>query len=92
MADMPSIQRMAETYAEVRMHQATLQKTGYFYKAMTKEGYIIRSHPAVAALSDADRRLRPMLAEFGLTPASRTRVKGDSDGNPPEDPLADFGI
>jgi phage terminase small subunit len=37
---------------------------------------MIRPHPLVAMLADADRRYRGWESEFGLTPASRPRVPG----------------
>jgi P27 family predicted phage terminase small subunit len=88
-ADVVAIQRLVETYAEVRDLQALLEKEDRFYWAETKTGSIMRAHPAVAALSDADRRLRALLTDFGLTPASRSKVKGDTDGKQ-EDPLQEF--
>src|SRR3712207_9351656 len=42
------------------------------------------AHPAVALAADADRRLKSWLNEFGLTPASRSRVSASTepDSNP----------
>lgn len=91
-ADIVAIQRLAECYAEVRVLQETCRLEGRFYESATKEGVIVRAHPAVGALSEADRRLRAYLTDFGLTPASRTRVKGDGNGDTPKDPLIEFGI
>lgn len=91
-ADIASIQRLVECYAEVRVLQDICRLEGRFYESKTKEGIIIRAHPAVGALSEADRRLRAYLTDFGLTPASRTRVKGDGNGDAPKDPLSEFGV
>ena len=33
------------------------------------------SHPAVAVMQDADRRIKAWVAEFGMTPSARSRVK-----------------
>jgi P27 family predicted phage terminase small subunit len=88
-ADMLAIQRLAETYAEVLDLQATIKKEGRFYDAPTKEGVIIRAHPAVAMYSDASKRLHSLLTEFGLTPSSRSKVKGPGDGEE-KDPLREF--
>jgi P27 family predicted phage terminase small subunit len=38
---------------------------------------MIRPRPEVRIASDAWRRARAMMQEFGLTPSARTRVKGD---------------
>lgn len=89
-SDMAAVQRLVETYTEVREYMALLNTEEHFYESFTKQGKIIRAHPAVAALAEADRRLRQYLTDFGLTPASRTRVKGDGGGNIPEDPLSQF--
>lgn len=50
---------------------------------------IIRTRPEVAIASDAWKRVRAMLAEFGLTPSSRGRVKA---GGPAAaaDPFAEY--
>lgn len=91
-SDLASLQRMVETYAEIREYQAILKKEGKFYVTYTKQEDMMRkAHPALSALSDADKRFRAYMTDFGMTPASRTRVKGeDSDLN--KDPLSDFGI
>src|SRR4051794_7754205 len=46
----------------------------YFEATTEAGGRIIRPHPAVAAIRDADRRIRAWLVEFGLTPSARSRV------------------
>lgn len=92
LADMASVQRLVECYSEVRDHMATLETEDMFYKSFTKQGTIMRAHPAVAALSEADRRLRAYLIDFGLTPASRTKVKGEGGQNGYKDPLHEFGV
>jgi P27 family predicted phage terminase small subunit len=35
---------------------------------------MIKAHPAAIMKADAWKRLRAMLAEFGMTPASRSKV------------------
>lgn len=88
-ADVLAIQRLVETYTEVLELQAMLEKEDRFYWSETKVGNIMRAHPAVSALSDADKRLRALLTDFGLTPASRSKVKGDGSGSA-KDPLEEF--
>ncbi len=51
-------------------------------------GASIVAHPAVAIRSDAWKRYKSMLVEFGLTPSSRTRIA--TNPNPKASPLADF--
>jgi phage terminase small subunit len=51
---------------------------------------MLRSHPAVAIVADADRRYAMWLSKFGLTPSDRSRVSAaisDTDKNP----FAQFG-
>lgn len=90
-SDVATVQRLVETYAEVRYCMEVLEEEGWFYESETKQGIIKRSHPAAGHLSEADRRLRAYLNEFGLTPASRTRVKGEGGGGKEyKDPLGEF--
>lgn len=50
---------------------------------------LIKSHPAVAMRNDAARRLQSLLAEFGMSPSSRSKVNAkDNDGK--EDPAAQY--
>lgn len=90
--DMAAVQRLVETYAEVRLYMAVLEKEGHFVISSTRHGDNHRAHPAVGALQDADRRFRAYMTDFGMTPSARTKVKGEGNGNAPKDPLADFGI
>ncbi len=49
-SDIAAVQQLVEAYAEVRAHRATLEKDGRFYKSATREGEIMRPHPALASL------------------------------------------
>jgi len=40
----------------------------------TTEGGLIKAHPAVAMRNDAARRMQSLLAEFGMSPSSRSKV------------------
>lgn len=97
-ADGPALQRLAETFADVADLQRRMNNYGsptYLAGAeVDAKGNLIpgtgmiRAYPEAAMLSDADRRLRAMLAEFGLTPASRTRIKLPGGAGKDADPLA----
>jgi len=53
------------------------------------EAGLIKAHPAVAMRNDAARRLQSLLAEFGMTPSSRSKVSAkDEDGK--ADPAAKY--
>jgi P27 family predicted phage terminase small subunit len=57
-------------------------KDGMTYDTKSDAGTIIRAHPANRLSSDAFKKIRMMLVEFGLTPSSRARVhapEGNSD-------------
>ncbi len=54
------------------------------YLGFGKDGVMVRQRPEVAMISDADRRLRAWLAEFGMTASARTRVKVNGEEKPDE--------
>jgi len=49
------------------------------------------TNPAVPARADAWRRVKIMLTEFGLTPASRSKVDVEVAGED-NDPLKKYGL
>lgn len=55
------------------------------YVTHSANGSMVRARPEVAAIAEADRRLKGYLAEFGLTPSTRSRVKAEGGGE--RDPL-----
>lgn len=63
-------------------------KDGLVYKTFTELGFILRPHPANALATNAWRRTAAMLSEFGLTPASRSKVRSDMSDE--VDPLDEF--
>ena len=66
------------------------EKEGYTIEAMTKHGTATIVNPkrkvAEAALANA----KALAAEFGLTPASRSRVAALLSDNTPKDDFAEF--
>ncbi len=48
---------------------------------------MIKPHPAAVMKADAWKRIRAMLSEFGMTPASRSKVgaKGPAEADPLEE-------
>lgn len=72
-----------------RHHCDTLEIEGYTYRTETQTGdVLIKAHPAAIMKADAWKRLRAMLAEFGMTPASRSKVSIKKPGE--VDPIAEF--
>lgn len=86
--DAVAIEMLCEAYADFVAASKALRDFGSdFYETATESGSIMyRAHPALAKKQDADRRIRGWLAEFGLTPSARSRIKLGSDGDKNEDP------
>lgn len=98
-ADAMALEQLCGAYAEYRRHDAVLVSEGETYRAplLDKRGDpvldrelqpvlgIVRTRPEVALRSDADKRLRAWLAEFGLTPSARSKVKADQPADPQPD-------
>lgn len=95
-ADGPALSRLCETYSEIIAAQREIAKPkskggGRFQSVKTMGGdTMVRIHPAVAALQDADRRFRQWAAEFGLTPASRTRIQVNGQPKPDQSPAQKY--
>ncbi|EAA7555987.1 phage terminase small subunit P27 family [Salmonella enterica subsp. diarizonae] len=88
-ADGLALERLCDIYADILQLRDTIAVEGRTYTVQTDGGFLIKPHPAVAMLADADRRFKSYLVEFGLTPAARTKVNAH-DGNKEEDPLSQF--
>lgn len=84
-----ALELLVEAYAEYRQHCDALKREGYTYFTTSTTGErVIKANPAAAMKSDAWKRVRAMLCEFGMTPASRARVSTKHGGE--EDPLQAF--
>ncbi|MDK7735867.1 phage terminase small subunit P27 family [Providencia stuartii] len=89
-ADSLALERLCDIYADILQLRDTIAIEGRTYTTKTQLGdFLIKAHPAVAMLADADRRFKSYLVEFGLTPAARSKVKIDG-GEEEEDPLNAF--
>ena len=87
--DARALELLVEAYTEYRHHCDTLEVEGYTYRTETQSGdVLIKAHPAAIMKADAWKRLRAMLGEFGMTPASRSKV--NAKGPDAVDPLAEF--
>lgn len=91
--DARALELLVEAYTEYRHHCETLDREGYTYAVYSdddadegkgREIRMIKPHPAAMMKADAWKRLRAMLAEFGMTPSSRSKVSKDK---PDEDDL-----
>jgi P27 family predicted phage terminase small subunit len=80
-ADAAALEQVCLLYQEMIELRQVVREKGRFYVTTNKDdNEMIRPHPAVAMVADCDRRFRGYLAEFGLTPAARSRVVGEMDG------------
>ena len=88
-ADGPALTLLAVAWAEWREARAVLSLEEPYYQHEDDGGMVfIRKHPATAVASDAARRVASLLAEFGLTPSSRSRLEVGAASVP--DSFADF--
>jgi P27 family predicted phage terminase small subunit len=89
LADGHALALLCETFAEYRKARADVVKHGATYWSTSEDGSKLkRANPNVAIASDAAKRYRGLLAEFGLTPSSRTKVS--TAPNSEVDPLDVF--
>ena len=91
-ADSTALEMLITTYREWREADSVIQSRGLSYPTVTQAGSTVyRAVPEVAMRSDAARRLQSLLSEFGLSPASRSKVSaaGDSGADPMEDFLSE---
>jgi P27 family predicted phage terminase small subunit len=88
-ADRTALEMLCDAYGEYRQARAYIQEHGLTYETTGKDGTTMyRAYPQVAIASDAYKRIRSMMTEFGLTPASRSKVA--AQGEEQEDPLAKY--
>jgi P27 family predicted phage terminase small subunit len=88
-ADRRALELLVAAYAEWRQATADVKSEGAWYQTTSTTGAVVyRAHPATAIASDAYRRIRSMLIEFGLTPAARSKVNAADE--PPADPFEEL--
>jgi P27 family predicted phage terminase small subunit len=94
--DRSALAAYCQASAELVWATETLEREGriidapVFNKAGELTGHAKRPHPAVKLQRDAFARVKAFLGEFGLTPATRSRLKAappapaDADADPAE--------
>ena len=88
-ADRLALEMLCDAYATYRKATEFVQQNGLTYEMVTKSGDIMhRAYPQVAIASDAYKLVRSLMTEFGLTPASRSKVS--AQGEQQKDPLAEY--
>ena len=74
--DDTSLELLAMAYQEWYSAELKLQREGRIYETFSSNGAkVLKAHPAAQQSADAWRRIRMMLIEFGLTPASRSKLE-----------------
>ena len=87
----PALEQLCEIYQELIELRAAIVVSGRTYTTTNRDGAtMIRPHPLCAMLADTDRRFRGWESEFGLTPASRPRVPGETPSAPSDPAEAYF--
>ncbi len=80
----------ASRYEEVEICTAVIEDVGRVYKSVNSQGAEMwRSRPEVAQRSEAMRHAQSLLAEFGLSPAARSRVSATP--KPEQNPFRALG-
>lgn len=87
-ADRMALEMLCAAYSEWREASDFVKENGMTYETTSDAGTMYRAYPQVAIASDAYKRIRSMMTEFGLTPASRSKVS--AQGEQKKDPLADY--
>lgn len=65
-----------KNYSRWVMAERVLTEKGTTYESNTAKGIIVRVRPELKIAEEAMRQMRAFASEFGLTPSSRTRLKG----------------
>jgi len=80
-ADRRALELTCRAYEEYRQTEAVLRKKGTSYETQSTGGALmIRPRPEATQCDSAWKRVMKGLIEFGLTPASRSRVPGAAGG------------
>ncbi len=70
--DLEALALLCESFGEKAACEATLQEHGEY--TVLENGYIA-AHPAIARLDRAIKRIRQLMAAFGMTPSDRAGMK-----------------
>lgn len=90
-ADEMSLVQLCEIWAEWKDTLDLVSEHGHVLVNQTRDGESMRVSPHSKVHADADRRLKAMLGEFGLTPASRSKIVA-ADVADPKSPGAKYGL
>lgn len=74
-ADVPMMAELCQTEAEYWNAVDDVEEHGLRLMTYTEGGTRHMENPCVKIASDAGKRLKSLMVEFGMSPSSRTRVK-----------------
>jgi P27 family predicted phage terminase small subunit len=92
--DLAALELLCYAYADLIEAREALRENGRTHTETTAGGAeTLKARPEVAMASDAAKRMRSLLVELGMTPASRGRVERTprASAKRPEDPWAGVG-
>src|SRR5882724_11921456 len=79
-ADLTALELLARTLASISELEAQLVRDGLIITS----GQVRKTHPALAALDRSRAQARGLLADFGLTPAGRERLRSPGPDSGPK--------
>jgi P27 family predicted phage terminase small subunit len=93
--DRAALAACCQAWAEFEIATKTLDKEGRIIdepivRGGEQIGTIKKAHPAKKQQADALSRLKSLLIEFGLTPASRSKAAAGGEPENRDDPLQEF--
>jgi len=90
-ADAYTLERLCDCYTDILECRLLIERDGRTYTVVGQDGSaLIKHNPAVAQLRAADSQFKSYLVEFGLTPAARSKVHAEPNGEEKQDPLSKF--
>jgi P27 family predicted phage terminase small subunit len=86
-----ALEQMACNLVEIREIREEIEKTGRFQNVRMTNGAKKQTiRPAVLALSDAEKRWRAMMEQFGMTASAETRVNARPEEEESKDPAQKY--
>lgn len=86
-SDWMAVEMLCEARADWMEARDNIEENGITFTSMAG---LIKPNPAVAMRGDAARRITSLLAEFGMTPSSRTKVPQVEKPKDDQDPGAQY--
>lgn len=79
--DATTLETFCNNLVMMRRLQRFIDENGYSYTTETKNGIMHRQFPEVGILQKCQTQHRAFMSEFGMSPASRTRLPDASQGD-----------